>query len=462
MDEQEKNTKLNQLIDEMCNKEFATDISKINAWIQTLNRIYANGYRHRYSNILLQIQAIIDNNDSETLETLGENLNVLKDAINSQIKANSEDANLKNTYNGFCKFSDHIALEIGRFNFLNTHFNNTSNNTVATSLGTENSSELNQLKDNIQKLSSAIDKMRPITLQAKKELDNLDSKLESNKISSITTLTIFSAVVLAFSGGITFEAGIFKGLENTSVYRLVNTIALTGFILFNTIFALLYLVGKLSGKNISTKCKYYADFNSSEGKMRCGDGFCGKCCHSVSIPCRIFHKYSYVFFVDIVLLWTIYVDVLLWGFKNNVLSPLHIIFQSVPVFFIIAVFIYFRIYQCVKINRVKVKFKIDILRTIVAPEDSNRIFSRLYSVLSSAFGHKSIPERYLDDIHECNYKEALELLDDYADDSIILNKEYFEFISHKENKLLKKQLKDLLSDFEEYIKNKKDNKESDE
>lgn len=36
MDEQEKNTKLNQLIDEMCNKEFATDISKINAWIQTL------------------------------------------------------------------------------------------------------------------------------------------------------------------------------------------------------------------------------------------------------------------------------------------------------------------------------------------------------------------------------------------------------------------------------------------
>lgn len=248
MDEQEKNTKLNQLIDEMCNKEFATDISKINAWIQTLNRIYANGYRHRYSNILLQIQAIIDNNDSETLETLGENLNVLKDAINSQIKANSEDANLKNTYNGFCKFSDHIALEIGRFNFLNTHFNNTSNNTVATSLGTENSSELNQLKDNIQKLSSAIDKMRPITLQAKKELDNLDSKLESNKISSITTLTIFSAVVLAFSGGITFEAGIFKGLENTSVYRLVNTIALTGFILFNTIFALLYLVGKLSGK----------------------------------------------------------------------------------------------------------------------------------------------------------------------------------------------------------------------
>ena len=108
MDEKEKNAKLYQLIDEMCDKEFSTDNKKMNMWIQTLNRIYANGYRHTYSDIFLKIQTIISDDNSETLEILGENLNILKNLIIAQLEANPDDANLKNTYNGFKKFSDHI------------------------------------------------------------------------------------------------------------------------------------------------------------------------------------------------------------------------------------------------------------------------------------------------------------------------------------------------------------------
>ena len=130
----------------------------------------------------------------------------------------------------------------------------------------------------VQKLEQDINAMRPTVAQAQKQLDNLDEKLESNKISSITTLTIFSAVILAFSGGITFESGIFKGMVESSAYRLVFTIALSGFILFNTIFALLYLVGKMAGKPISTRCKYIVTENGYyEQCQSCGDGYCTNC-----------------------------------------------------------------------------------------------------------------------------------------------------------------------------------------
>lgn len=440
MNEKEKISKLNQLIDEMCVKKFSQDTNKIDQWILTLNRIYANDFRHTYSDIFLKIQTIIADGNSEVLEILGENINILKKAISLKLSENNDDANLKITSRSFDKFADHIFLEIGRYNFLKNHFESNRSENTSSSFVVDNTAEFEALKKDVTEMSKAIDNIRPITTQAQKSLDSLDSKLESNKISSITTLTIFSAVVLAFSGGITFEAGIFKGLENSSVYRLVFTIALTGFILFNTIFALLYLVGKLSGKNIGTKCKYYA--NSGTDKPRCGDGYCGKSCHSVSVPCRLFHKYSYVVFVNIVLIWTIYIDTLLWIFKNDLTLPIHIVLQCVPVVCIAIGCIIYWFYNVIKYNRIKTKFKVGIVRKIVTPEESNNGFSVLLSALASAFRSKPISERYFDEIQGCSYKEALKILDKYAEEAITLNKDYFDFVSHKEYRLLKKQWKE--------------------
>lgn len=453
MDEKEKSAKLDQLIDDMCDKDFSTDDNKTNTWIQILNRIYANGYRHTYSDIFLKIQTIISDDNSETLEILGENLNVLKDLIISQLEENPDDANLKNTYNGFKKFSDHIFLEIGRFNFLQTHFIKESK-PESPNPPCDNSSEIQELKKDINQLSKAIDQIRPITTQAQKGLDSLDSKLESNKISSITTLTIFSAVVLAFSGGITFEAGIFKGLENSSIYRLVFTIALTGFILFNTIFALLYLVGKLSGKNIATKCKYFSDSSSNNSKPRCGDGYCGKQCHSVSIPCRLFHKYSYVFFVNTILLWILYIDTLLWLFKNDLLNPIHIVLQSVPLFCLVIFWFANIIYSCIKKQRIKTKFKVGIVKKLIAPGEDKHMFSGLLNALTAVFRTKSLSERYYDEIEGCDYKEALKILDDYANKAVLLNKEYFSFVSFQEYRIIKKQWKKVSEEFKDYIDSK--------
>ena len=143
-----------------------------------------------------------DASDTEVLEVLGENLNVLGNRIDELAAQNSDDANYKNTVSGYKKFSDHIRLEIGRYNFIKSRFTGTAADGNS-GKATDKHSAIDT--ERILKLERAVDATRPIVAQAQKQLDSLDEKLESNKISSITTLTIFSAVILAFSGEITFE-----------------------------------------------------------------------------------------------------------------------------------------------------------------------------------------------------------------------------------------------------------------
>lgn len=457
MDEKEKISQLNELIDELCKKDFSEDREKINLWITKLNKIYANNYRHKYSDIFSKIQTIISENNSETLEILGENLNVLGAWINLKHLDNPDDANLKNTSDSFKKFSDHINLEIGRYNFIKNYFyKNLNVNTSDGNIPDDKFQDIEPLKEEIDSLSKTIDIMRPITTQAQKQLDNLDSKLESNKISSITALTVFSAVVLAFSGGITFEAGIFKGMAHSSAYRLVFTIALTGFILFNTIFALLYLVGKLSGKSIGTKCKYYSKPNDNYSNfVQCGDGFCNKQCHSVSIGCRIFHKYSYVLFVNIILIWTMYIDFFLWIFRNQLINPIHICVQLIPIVLFISILIGNKMYTNIKINRMKLKFKIGVVKEIVSPRDNEgTIMSYVARALSSFLGKKSISQQFVKSIENDDFKAAMKKLDIIADEAIFINKDLCPFISHMEHRINKKLWKDLENEFSEFLENK--------
>ena len=308
MTDKEKTGELLSLIDALCDVNFAKEQNNIDGWVNKLNKIYSNEYRHTYSDIFFKIQQIMsdtlsnnDASDTEVLEVLGENLNVLGNRIDELAAQNSDDANYKNTVSGYKKFSDHIRLEIGRYNFIKSRFTGTAADGNS-GKATDKHSAIDT--ERILKLERAVDATRPIVAQAQKQLDSLDEKLESNKISSITTLTIFSAVILAFSGGITFESGIFQGMVASTSYRLVFTIALSGFILFNTIFALLYLVGKMAGKRISTKCKYMVNADDNYNQCQsCGDGYCTKECAEVSIACRIFHKYSYVLAIDAIYMY---------------------------------------------------------------------------------------------------------------------------------------------------------------
>lgn len=443
MNDADKKAELQELIESLCDVDFSKNTEKIDEWIQRLNKIYANKYRHTYSDIFFKLQEVIAKSDSEVLETLGENLDVLKEKIESLVSQNSDDENLKITFSGYKKLADHINLEIGRYNFIKNQFAVAT--TSVTSSSTQNSTTINkELEDQITKLSDDVKKMRPITTQAQRELDKLDSRLESNKISSITTLTIFSAVVLAFSGGITFEVGMLQGMAYASAYRLVFVIALTGFVLFNTIFALLYLVGKLAGKSISTKCHYCSVNSNKSGKCTCDDGACTKELASGSVFCRILHKYSYVLIINIILLFVMYSDFCLWFFNGQASDIRFIISQTIPLIILILFFLGGIVKRAVYAYRNKLKFKMAIVQKIVAPEEKeNNWLTIVVESLSHTF-FKETPdytEMYKKQIEGIKYARAIWRLNSFAKEQLLESLKFLDKISYKEHRANKTKWK---------------------
>ena len=458
MTDKEKTGELLSLIDALCDVNFAKEQNNIDGWVSKLNKVYSNEYRHTYSDIFFKIQQIMsdtlsnnDASDTEVLEVLGENLNVLGNRIDELAAQNSDDANYKNTVSGYKKFSDHIRLEIGRYNFIRSRFTGTAadgNSGEATDKHSAIDTE------RILKLERAVDATRPIVAQAQKQLDSLDEKLESNKISSITTLTIFSAVILAFSGGITFESGIFQGMVASTSYRLVFTIALSGFILFNTIFALLYLVGKMAGKRISTKCKYMVNSDDNYNQCQsCGDGYCTKECAEVSIACRIFHKYSYVLAIDAILLYVLYTDFFLWYSKGVLLSPAFYLPQIFLILIIIASYCVHRVRKNRRLKRIKMHYKVAILTDILEPKaPMASALIRLGEIISKSFygsPSRSAKDSFLDTVkaRQLNKDDALNYLDEFIDEYLIADCRTSISVSKREHRINCKKWKELSGKF---------------
>lgn len=458
MTDKEKTGELLSLIDALCDVNFAKEQNNIDGWVSKLNKVYSNEYRHTYSDIFFKIQQIMsdtlsnnDASDTEVLEVLGENLNVLGNRIDELAAQNSDDANYKNTVSGYKKFSDHIRLEIGRYNFIKSRFTGTAADGNS-GKSTDEHSAIDA--ERILKLEQAVNAIRPRVAQAQKQLDSLDGKLESNKISSITTLTIFSAVILAFSGGITFESGIFQGMVESTSYRLVFTIALSGFILFNTIFALLYLVGKMAGKRIGTKCKYMVNANDNYNQCQsCGDGYCTKECAEVSIACRIFHKYSYVFAIDAILLYVLYTDFFLWYSKGALLAPTFYLPQIFLILIIIAFCCVHRVRKNRRLKRIKMHYKVAILTDILEPKTSMAsALIRLGEIISKSFygsPSRSAKDSFLERVkaRQLNKDDALNYLDEFIDEYLIADCRLSISVSKREHRINCKKWKELSRKF---------------
>lgn len=133
--------------------------------------------------------------------------------------------------------------------------------------------------------------------EAKRTLDELKSLKEdiedSRKESSaqtITVLSIFTGIAMAFFGGFSLLGSAFDSLRyGVPAVAIVSLIV--GFILFNTIFVFLYVASKISGNPISG-CGN-RDCVSCEVNSSCKEK---DCCIS-----RIFKRYQLICVVDIVL-----------------------------------------------------------------------------------------------------------------------------------------------------------------
>lgn len=80
--------------------------------------------------------------------------------------------------------------------------------------------------------------------------DSFHKDIKTVEREYITILGIFSSIILAFVGGITFSSAVLENLSSASVFRLALVVVLLGFILINILYLLLNFIAKINEKNI--------------------------------------------------------------------------------------------------------------------------------------------------------------------------------------------------------------------
>ena len=317
---EQKNENLLNLLSRLADNPEYSEESR-SADIQQLKEIYTDHYRHSYAEISIRIQYILQD-DTNKGECLSQNLNLIKKSI--ETLSSNEKIPIE-ICDKVKKLFDHVNLEIGRYNLLVSKIDQKIKNEEGDNLSTINQIEFDKLKNKIKDVDEKVNKGMPTILTATEELGKIDDKLEKNNMSSITTLTVFSAVILAFTGSITFTSGVFSGMAKVSPYRIVFITSIVGLIVFNLIFMLLFIVGRMVGKNVSCRCQY-----ATENEIHtCDTIHCGYGTRIPNLFCILIHKYPYILAINTIIICIMYYDLFLFFINHPAYIPFLYINKSI-------------------------------------------------------------------------------------------------------------------------------------
>lgn len=234
-----------------------TECDDIEDVIKFIIEYYLVNTRHRYSEVARyineksindeQIIAFILVNLEMIIDYCQENSEILNEQIISvktgtQYETNNLDCS--KLVQKLHKLNDHVELELDRIEF---------------SVKREREVRIRMVDDLNNTLRKAQDDMINTA-------NNIEAKLNNTVIS---VLGIFSAIIIAFFGGLNVLGNVFTQVSNSSVsiYRLIFMSCLTGIIVFDIIFMLLHFISKMLDKNMGRLCycnlRYNAESSNS-------------------------------------------------------------------------------------------------------------------------------------------------------------------------------------------------------
>ena len=186
--------------------------------VYTVDQTGKSAYRHEYSRIFGKMKELKDSNPN-CLEILGQNIGLVYEKIQKDPDINEE------FFKCCLKLYDHINLEIARMNYVDNITREIQKST----------SKLNQ---NIKEIKDTSDSITNEIEDTKQEAKKLRSKLDKAQQETITILGIFSAVVLAFMGGMSFSSSVLESMYLSNVYKVSFICLLIGLVLANLIYVL--------------------------------------------------------------------------------------------------------------------------------------------------------------------------------------------------------------------------------
>lgn len=235
--------------------------------------IYNGNFRHSYSGFFTIILTISKEDNDYSLDYLSNNIETVRHYIEDDFETGTKE--FQTLYSVIDKLSDHISLEIGRLNYYSI-----------------NDNKIKDMEKRITETTGALNTATANLNEASKNASTMQTEL-------IAVLSIFSAIVITFSGGLTFLGSAMTSIADTVQYEAVIIVAIIcGIIIFNTIFLMMYLVAKLTDRNIFVHCK-------SKDCQECSKKECNFCK-------RIRLKMPYVYYFNIFAFVGIGIDLIIW------------------------------------------------------------------------------------------------------------------------------------------------------
>lgn len=248
--EQLKRDALRALLYELASsQDILKEESEKEAFYLRLEDIYHNDdseyhFRHFYSDIFSWLTAIDGDSSIGEINILAQNMEIIKDGYYGG-KNRDKNGNPIDISKEITKLYDHINLDVGRLNYIKRNSDITQSQLAAVdSLNAE-------LKKKVEETKKHIDKIEK-DLKTESERQSQENKESQRKMQNeyITILGIFAAIVLAFTGGMTFSSSVLENLHKSSIYRIIGVSLVLGFILYNLVWLLIDFIRSINGQTI--------------------------------------------------------------------------------------------------------------------------------------------------------------------------------------------------------------------
>lgn len=290
MNQEDKQKELMTLLKELTIRNLS-DV-EIKGKAGQFSKVYSDNFRHEYSYFFPFVAQTQESKPTEDgLDCLANNIQEIRRFIEQSRKYSAD--NYNHFRESFQKLCDHINLEIGRCNYY--------------SRNEQKLSDIKKQFDDVREQSEAVykkfqeagEEIRNADEELKKcrdELQMAKQKLESVQTEVISVLSIFAAIVLTFAGGLSLLGNAFSSIKDVSIYKITFLCIICGLVLCNAIFIMMYLVGKITRRNIYARCK----------TANCT---CNPQCKGLR---RVKNRLPYVYWLNVLFLVLAVIDVAIW------------------------------------------------------------------------------------------------------------------------------------------------------
>lgn len=213
------------------------------------------------------------------------------------------------------------------------------NNAILT-IQSLNEKTIYEIAEQALKLQDSYKELEKKHKKAVENLGDVNDRVNAIIPNALTIIGIFTAVMFVFFGGISLIDA-FSTLSQESTHRFLIVCLLTGQIIFDSLFILLYLVSHISDKQVSVVCTHFQpleilleyDENGNVLNERNILRICYNCKFSIEEPkCRaiqkIIYKYPYIFYSNTILFILEAVVVLWWFCEKYLFRDYVLIFPS--------------------------------------------------------------------------------------------------------------------------------------